>query len=453
VNEGVSRRTALTLLGGTVLGLGATSGAASAATSVDPAPVEATWTVHHSGSRPDRTDDLVVTADAAYLAGTVGSVDEMYARVLKMGPPGEQEPSVEADNEFFGALPVHERTEGMWARPDGRFDLVARNEDGESTLHRFTSDGKIDNAHVFDDGQTMRAGAVVPREDGSTLVVGSRSDGTAGAIVEGDAELTTLVDHDAGGTCQAGVARDDGGCLAVGASGDAIQALRVAPDATLAGSETIDVTGDVWRGVAHGDGAAFGGRTTGDFKRGLVLALDADGGERWHATLSLDTSVKDVAPLGDGGVLAVGTHVPENRPWIARLSGDGSVVWEGRLPGDHRGQLTGAHVAADGSMTVAGTVVTDGGPEMLLVRLQETDAAATPSPTATPEATATPTSTATPTATETSSPTQTASAQTDEEDDPSPTEASGPGLGPVAGVAGLLGGALAWRRIGEDESE
>lgn len=451
------------MLGGSVLPIGVASsarasGSAASDARLDQAPVETEWSLQHSGSRPDRTNDLVVTDDGAYLAGTSGSVDDMYARVLRTTAVGDGKPSVAGDDEFFGALPVHERTESMVERPDGRFDLVTRLPDGKSALHRYTDRGKVDNARTFDQERAMRIGVATPRSDGSTLVVGTDdAGGTAGAVVASDATVSSHVTHDVGGTCQAGVPRDDGGCLAVGARGDSIQVLRVAPDATVDARGTIDVPGEPWRGVEHGDGAVIGGRYTGDFKRGLVVALEADGVTRWHTTLAVDTTVKDVAPVGDGGVVAVGAHVPENRPWVARLTSDGRVAWEGTVPGGFTGQLTGVHAGDGGGIVAAGTVVGGGEPEMLLVGLQETEAATTPTGTATPTATATPTDTPTPTDTESSTDTATSTGGSSGDDAgggadaSSPTEASSPGMGPAAGLVGLLGGALAWRRRVDDD--
>jgi PGF-CTERM protein len=455
MEEGVSRRTALSVLGGTMLPVGVASSSSAREGRTDQAPVSTEWALQHSGSRPSRTNDVVVTDAGAYLAGTSGSIDNMYARVLRTTPATDGKPSVEADDEFFGALPVHERVETMVERPDGRFDLVARNEDGRSTLHRYTDDGNIDNAHAFDEDQSMRIGVAAPRSDGSTLVVGTDdSGGTAGAIVADDAQLSSHVRHDVGGTCQAGVPRDDGGCLAVGARGDEIQVVRVDPDATVDARGSLDVPGEPWRGVAHGDGAVFGGRYSGDFTRGLVFALESDGQKRWHTTLAVDTAVKDVAPIGDGGVLAVGAHVPDNRPWIARLTGDGRVAWEGTLSGDHRGQLRGVHVDDGGTIVAAGTVLGEEHTEMLLVGLQVTGDASTPTAADTATSTSTPTDTPTPSPppTDTATPTSTPPDDTPGSDEESPTETSGPGMGAVAGVAGLLGGALVWRRrAGDDE--
>lgn len=417
--------------------------------SQDVAPVEATWTLTHNGSRPDRVNDLAATDDGFYLLGNVGSGDRMYARVLKTTRPSSGRPEVDADHDFTGAIPVHLEAEAIAPRPDGRLDFAVRQDDDLGTLARMTPDGKIDNATKFDDNR-LRPGTLVPRDDGSTLVVGTRYGKTAAAIVADDATVETYETHDDTGTCRAGVPTTDGGCLAAGTITSSATVVEVGPDGTAGDPLDVGVEGDVRDAVGlHGD-VVLGGRTTGDFKRGHVSAMARDGSLRWSTELELDTAVEAVTPFRDG-ILAVGRHVPGNEPWVARVTAEGEVAWEGSLPGGYEGQLTGVHVDGD-TAVVAGTVLdVDGdGPGMLLAGLRETDAATTP--TASPSPSPDPTDTATPTAT----PTGTAMEADDGDEDAAggtATETSAPGFGPLAGLAGLVGGVLTWRRREQAGSE
>lgn len=172
----------------------------------------------------------------------------------------------------------------------------------------------------------------------------------------------------------------DGSTLAGGSAGGhgwlvrADPALHATWDAPL--GDVHDVAG---LAALPGGGLAVAGRrelstTSLDYTRISVFAADRQ--VRWQKQLPADGRGEPaaIATLPDGGLIAVGRHEASDRDdprtWVIRLSGSGDVAWEKRLgdPGEVR--LGTAVVALpDGGFAAAGAAQRDGRRGLRLARL------------------------------------------------------------------------------------
>jgi hypothetical protein len=177
--------------------------------------------------------------------------------------------------------------------------------------------------------------------------------------------------------------------------------------------------------------------------RGLVVRLTPDGEKRWETILdSADTRLTAVdggvrgsdgsADAPDAGVVVAGTRTTDgdDRPWAARVEGDGSLVWESAYGPSASNTATGVALGESGRFVLGGPTIVN---SAWFVGADPT-VSGTPTPTTTP--TPTDTDSPTPTSTPTATPTPTGTT-------PPPGGSGGDlPLGLIGGAA-VVGGAIA----------
>ena len=164
-------------------------------------------------------------------------------------------------------------------------------------------------------------------------------------------------------------ALDDGSVLAGGGvdyHGWLLHADRTLHTAWEASLDDID---DVAGLVSLSGGFAIAARrefstTSLDYTR--IVAFAADRKVRWQKQLPVAGHAQPsaMAALSDGGLIVVGRHEVTNdfpRTWVARLNGSGEVVWEKLIgdPGEAR-LGTAVVVLPDGGFAVAGASQREG---------------------------------------------------------------------------------------------
>lgn len=173
---------------------------------------------------------------------------------------------------------------------------------------------------------------------------------------------------------------DDGSTLAGGSAGGHGWLVRADPALHVAWDAPFGDVHDV-AGVAALPGGGFSvaarrelSTTSLDYTR--ITAFAADRQLRWQKQLPTSGRGEPaaVAALPDGGLVAVGRHEATDRDdpqtWVIRLSGSGDVVWDKRLGGPGEVRLGTAVVALpDGSFAVAGAAQRDGRRGLRLARL------------------------------------------------------------------------------------
>lgn len=367
----LSRRGMLSVLGGASV---VATGDAVAASKTPPLGVPTAWQYTYDPPRWDHGWDVAATDDALYVAGALGESPEKLIRVVRTTRPSNGRPEPTGDFFFEDRFQMRGEIEGFVRRPDGDFDLAIS--DGE--LARVAPTGDL--RHVVDPGDwPFFPGGVVPRPDGSSLALGAgpERDVPAAAVVTAGGTVSTVrqfpVPGDRGWIDSA-VPRSDGGAVGLGttALGEEESELRfyhVGPGGDLVASRRLDAPAGVWGGTRIAGGAAFAGGATADDDGdgGYVVAVDDAGRLRWQRRLAEHTGVRDVAGLPDGGVIAAGIRLPvesEQRSgrrgavataWVAKLTRDGELAWQGPLAAGG-GPPLWAVTVADGTVFVAGTV-------------------------------------------------------------------------------------------------
>jgi hypothetical protein len=81
----------------------------------------------------------------------------------------------------------------------------------------------------------------------------------------------------------------------------------------------------IWIGGVKNPGVLWTGEPVSD---GYLAKLDAQGGVIWERQFAdkHKREIQSLAPLPSGDVVVVGRY--DNKTWLARISGDGQLVWE-----------------------------------------------------------------------------------------------------------------------------
>ncbi|WP_135821864.1 hypothetical protein [Halostella litorea] len=239
--------------------------------------------------------------------------------------------------------------------------------------------------HTYDADHTEYADAVTRTSDGYLLAGRSSDDGdTLEYFVlelgpDGDRRWATAFEHDVRGTVEAVVAAPDGAVVVgtdlgprdavtaswtpwaakvddsgvawtYGKDRDAVERDHVLGGATRAGDGDVVVAGFV--GLSDADA--------------WMLRLAADGSTTREDTADLDRSstFRDVAAVGDGGVVLGGSVGGPQDPTarLVRQAADGTTTWERTYDGAERPRLADVRsVAVDGDGFALGTTGVTGG--------------------------------------------------------------------------------------------
>ena len=138
---------------------------------------------------------------------------------------------------------------------------------------------------------------------------------------------------------------------------DGVQLAHTAVETDPSLSETANAGLILKDGSIITAGASFSGPGDHD---GLLMKLLPDGKEVWRKTTGgpLQERWSDLQHHPAGGVVTAGIRTQDAstaRPWLARFSGDGALLWQRTLNTAGKRSIAGLHVGAQGRVTLAGT--------------------------------------------------------------------------------------------------
>lgn len=182
--------------------------------------------------------------------------------------------------------------------------------------------------------------------DGGFLITGTTSSGDGDFAGKGDKDLFILK-IDAAGNKQ--WAKFYGGSM----SEEGFSIIPSGDGGYMVAGFTSSATGDV-TGNIHGESAAW------------VLKIDVNGNLIWQKVIPglNGTRAKSITPSGDGGFVVSGfiwrmetdpiSGTSNANAWLAKISGDGTELWQKNYGGSTSEEATSVTKAADGGFIFAG---------------------------------------------------------------------------------------------------
>jgi hypothetical protein len=399
----LSPLTAILLVGGAVLGLGAagwwiyygTSGAQSlpppdpaafaAAAKSSRQPPEIVWERTYGGAKIDAARRILPWINDGFVVA---------GRTRSKGQGGDDAWVVVIDGagkeigERLLGTPDFDWLTSMIKTRDGGLVLAGSRSDKDITrsagwLLRLDAKSEQLWRHEFDGGRadgTSGITAVDETKDGGLIAAGSTSVNSAGQydgwILRTDKDGRLLWQKTYGGAAEdalfAIAALPDGGAIATGAFGADGQGwvLRIDADGRTVWEKRLGGTGyDVLNAVAPlraGGFVAVGTSRSHATPGGAawVIHLDQAGGVVWERFLApvRGANAGFILVLADGGLLLGGGSVVEpgtgeperEKAWIARLGGDGAVLWTKVFASSGDENLFSALALPDGGFALAG---------------------------------------------------------------------------------------------------